>query len=99
MKCYNCQNELKETDKFCGICGVPNPAFNETGTDGRERESTPEFIEEIFPQKEEKEKKTAPLWLCILCIIIIFILSVACGVLAQLHFGNTAAIITDFLGV
>ncbi len=99
MKCMNCQNELKDTDKFCGICGTPNSAFNEYGADDKEKENSPKSAEQISPKNNEKEKKTAPLWLCILCIIIIFILSAACGILAQLHFGGTSAIITKFLGV
>lgn len=99
MKCMNCQNELKGTDKFCGICGTPNAAFSEGAAEDKEKENSPKSAEQISPKNNEKEKKTAPLWLCILCIIIIFILSAACGILAQLHFGGTSAMITKFLGV
>ncbi len=126
MKCLNCNNEMKETDKFCGICGTPNPNFGSAAEDdssvnlikgdleavhaglsvdplqspapqtqGGPLEQSEEKGREQDEETPQKEKRTAPLWLCILCIIIIFILSVACGALIQLHFG-TPQTITNF---
>lgn len=163
MRCNNCGNELKETDKFCGLCGTPNPNYTApaenfsasaaladnttipyqsaslnlgdnaqspyppaplTPVDNTQspyqpaapnsadiaqspyKSAAPDFSDSAHNQpapdkaleeKPAKEKRTAPLWLCILCIIIIFVLSIACGALAQLHFGASGAAIAEFI--
>lgn len=99
MVCNNCQSELKETDRFCGICGTPNPDYMKSesdtplsASDGNTRDTLTSDGGWDSNASVQKEKKTAPLWLCILCIIIIFVLSAACGALAHLHFGEAAMI-------
>ncbi|MCM1055865.1 MAG: zinc-ribbon domain-containing protein [Bacteroides sp.] len=44
MKCTVCGVELKDTDKFCGICGTPNPDFGAVG-ERREAESAAGFFD------------------------------------------------------
>ncbi|MCM1299388.1 MAG: zinc ribbon domain-containing protein [Firmicutes bacterium] len=107
MKCNNCHYELNDTDKFCGLCGTPNPnyapeesppAVNSAQSGGDPSDLRRENTEaaQAAPGSEPKEKRTVPLWLCIICIVIIFILSIACGALAQLHFGREA--LTELFG-
>lgn len=43
MKCTVCGVELKDTDKFCGICGTPNPDYS-----SETRSEAPSAAEAVF---------------------------------------------------
>lgn len=91
MICEKCGNEMQETDKFCGMCGTPNPLLK-----------SEEEQEEYDPYKQEKDeskememtggkakvKRTCSLTAVIFCGVVIFLLSVACGIFAGLYFST-----------
>ena len=59
MVCKRCGAELKETDKFCGVCGEPV---------GEEKKPTP-IVENSTPQPaKHDENETA----CLICGIVSF---------------------------
>ena len=147
MICKECGRELMENDKFCVICGTPNPLFEnaepaQRHTEYTQADTTPAQEQTVFPQtdtipeqeqpafpqtdttpaqeqpaftqpnpefpyytrpsaepaqeyqppygnrtaaREERVKYTCSLSVVIFCGIVIFLLSVACGVLAGLY--------------
>ena len=101
MICEKCGREIYESDKFCGICGAPNPMYkgddpvNEYPFYTPQRSDTageysPYAGQEPTEMKmaggKAKTKHTCSLSAVIICIVVIFLLSIACGVFAGLYF-------------
>ena len=165
MICKECGREMPETDKFCGICGTPNPLFENADAPAQERilytQPDSEPVQEHQPYTQDssepvqgyqpntqdnddtaqehqpdsqpesetaqgyqpytqpnvspaqeyrpyaqavneptnmkmaggktKVKYTCSLTAVIVCVVVIFMLSVACGVFAGLYFGGRTA--------
>ena len=160
MICKECGREMPETDKFCGICGTPNPLLEnvaapaqeyvpytqpdsepvqeyqpntqDNGETAQENQPDSEIAEEYrpnpqpdsqpvnepyqeypYPQtnsgyrpytqaagepadiktagRKAKVKYTCSLTAVIVCVVVIFLLSVACGVFAGLYFSARPA--------
>ena len=47
MKCRICGVEYKDTDRFCGICGTPNPIFEAKPAVSHETTPTSDKSDEI----------------------------------------------------
>ena len=117
MKCEKCGREISETDKFCGICGMPNPVYQgddpareypfytpqgsdtvgEYSSYTRQRSDTSDEYNPYARQepadmkmagKKAKVKRTCSLSAVVVCIVVIFLLSIACGVFAGLYFSQ-----------
>lgn len=61
MKCSVCGVELQESNRFCGICGTPNPDFKENveklpDENGQSVEKSPEAVENIVENVENSGK-------------------------------------------
>lgn len=95
MICEKCGSEMLETNKFCGICGTPNPLHPEAAEAVREYGSSEQEPEEAKETEtavgKAKVKRTCSLSAVIFCGVVIFILSVTCGVFAGLYFSARSA--------
>lgn len=61
MKCAVCGVELQESNRFCGICGTPNPDFKENveklpDDNVQSVEKSPEAVENIVENVENSDK-------------------------------------------
>lgn len=89
MICNECGREMAETDKFCVICGTPNPLFQSMGQPAQNYEpyaEEPDPADMVMSGGKARVKHTCSLSAVIFCGIVIFLLSVACGIFAGLYF-------------
>ena len=89
MICNECGREMPETDKFCVICGTPNPLFQSPGQPAQNYEpytAEPDPADMVMSGGKARVKRTCSLSAVIFCGIVIFFLSVACGIFAGLYF-------------
>lgn len=58
MKCLICGVELQESNRFCGICGTPNPDFKENFPNKNNElvENSPESVENNVENVENSDK-------------------------------------------
>lgn len=113
MICNECGREISETDKFCGICGTPNPLYqaeddpareypfytppvSETANEYHPYEHKEEPAEMKMAGRKAKVKRTCSLSAVVVCIVVIFLLSVACGVFAGLYFSVRPAAVPAY---
>lgn len=109
MKCNECGSEMLETDKFCGICGTPNSLIQRETAEPVQEQEPPVREQEPYEQEpaeaetaaaaevteeSEKVKRTCSLSAVVFCIVVIFLLSVACGAFAGLYLSARSAAVT-----
>ena len=107
MICSECGREMPETDKFCVICGAPNPLlenaeepaqeyapYANAGGDAAGEYRPYDSTDMTMSGGKAKVKRTCSLSAVVFCGIVIFLLSVACGIFAGLYFSARTAAVT-----
>ena len=112
MICNECGREMPDSDKFCVICGTPNPNFESAAAPAQDYPPQPQPVNEFGMENEYRAfdpsdidtaeedtevKRTCSLSVVVFCAVVIFMLSVACGVFAGLYFsGRNAALAAPY---